>query len=156
MATRSTPVPGRPEHRLRPGAAIVAAALAIAAWVSTGTAQSPNAFGIPSGDQPTPGAAIKAVPGSRAQGWLGQGRSEVIARHGIVATSDPLAAQAHGRTIRIRNGDHPLGDLPGLVSVSSGRPPSGTMPPLRDTSATKALIVTVAYEGLVERVAHKV
>jgi hypothetical protein len=30
------------------------------------------------------------------------------------------------------------------------------MPPLRDTSATKALIVTVAYEGLVERVAHKV
>ncbi len=34
------------------------------------------------------------MPGSRAQGWLGQGRSEVVARHGIVATSDPLAAQA--------------------------------------------------------------
>ena len=34
------------------------------------------------------------MPGSRAQGWLGQGRSEVLARHGIVATSDPLAAQA--------------------------------------------------------------
>ena len=34
------------------------------------------------------------MAGSRAQGWLGQGRSEVIARHGIVATSDPLAAQA--------------------------------------------------------------
>ena len=32
--------------------------------------------------------------GSRAQGWLAQGRSEVLARHGIVATSDPLAAQA--------------------------------------------------------------
>jgi gamma-glutamyltranspeptidase/glutathione hydrolase len=94
MATRPTPVSGRPHHRLRPGAAIVAAALAVAAWVSTGTAQSPNAFGIPSGEQPTPGAAIKAVPGSRAQGWLGQGRSEVLARHGIVATSDPLAAQA--------------------------------------------------------------
>ena len=40
------------------------------------------------------GAAIEAVPGSRAQGWLAQGRSEVLARHGIVATSDPLAAQA--------------------------------------------------------------
>ena len=34
------------------------------------------------------------MPGSRAQGWLSQGRSEVLARHGIVATSDPLAAQA--------------------------------------------------------------
>ena len=44
--------------------------------------------------QPQPGATIKAVPGSRAQGWLAQGRSEVLARHGMVATSDPLAAQA--------------------------------------------------------------
>lgn len=56
--------------------------------------QSPNAFGNPSPDRPTPGSAIEAVPGSRAQGWLHQGRSEVLARHGIVATSDPLAAQA--------------------------------------------------------------
>src|SRR3954469_19519454 len=72
------------------------AATAAAVWVSllTGTAQSPNPFGTPSPDNPTPGAAIKAVPGSRAQGWQAQGRSEVIARHGIVATSDPLAAQA--------------------------------------------------------------
>ena len=30
------------------------------------------------------------------------------------------------------------------------------MPPLRDMSATKGLIVTVAHEGLVEHVAHKV
>src|SRR5499427_7579827 len=58
------------------------------------TAQSPNPFGVPSADQPQPGAAIKAVPGSRAQGWLSQGRSEVLARHGMVATSDPLAAEA--------------------------------------------------------------
>jgi gamma-glutamyltranspeptidase/glutathione hydrolase len=57
-------------------------------------AQSQNAFGVPSAEQPQPGAAIKAVPGSRAQGWLSQGRSEVLARHGMVATSDPLAAQA--------------------------------------------------------------
>src|SRR5204862_3516760 len=47
-----------------------------------------------SAGQPQPGSAIKAVPGSRAQGWLSQGRSEVLARHGMVATSDPLAAQA--------------------------------------------------------------
>ncbi len=66
----------------------------VAAWVVTGTAQSPNAFGVPSVDKPQPGAAIKAVPGSRAQGWLAQGRSEVLARHGMVATSDPLAAEA--------------------------------------------------------------
>ena len=69
-------------------------AVALALWVVRGTAQSPNAFGAPTADKPTPSAGIAAVPGSRAQGWLGQGRSEVLARHGIVATSDPLAAQA--------------------------------------------------------------
>lgn len=56
--------------------------------------QSPNAFGIPTEDTPNPAANIAAVAGSRAQGWQGQGRSEVLARHGIVATSDPLAVQA--------------------------------------------------------------
>ncbi len=66
----------------------------VAVLAVTGSAQSPNPFGIPSADKPMPTAAIEAVPGSRAQGWLFQGRSEVIARNGIVATSDPLAAQA--------------------------------------------------------------
>ena len=66
----------------------------IAVFVASGAAQSPNPFGIPSPDQPAPTAAIDTVAGSRAQGWLAQGRSEVLARHGIVATSDPLAAQA--------------------------------------------------------------
>ena len=42
----------------------------------------------------SPAPASTPCPGSRAQGWLAQGRSEVLARHGIVATSDPLAAQA--------------------------------------------------------------
>ena len=69
-------------------------ALSVAVCTTHGSAQSPNAFGIPSPGNPTPTASIKAVAGSRAQGWLEQGRSEVIARHGIVATSDPLAAQA--------------------------------------------------------------
>jgi gamma-glutamyltranspeptidase/glutathione hydrolase len=74
---------------------IAAAALAgLVALLATPTAQSPNAFGVPSGDQPQPGTTIKAVPGSRAQGWLSQGRSEVLARHGMVATSDPIAAEA--------------------------------------------------------------
>jgi gamma-glutamyltranspeptidase/glutathione hydrolase len=62
--------------------------------VAVAVAQSQNPFGIPSPDTPSPAATIQAVPGSRAQGWPAQGRSEVLARHGIVATSDPLAAQA--------------------------------------------------------------
>ena len=57
-------------------------------------AQSPNAFGVPTEKTPNPAANVVAVAGSRAQGWLAQGRSEVLARHGMVATSDTLAAQA--------------------------------------------------------------
>ena len=78
-----------PRHWPRIGA-IVAAALGGA----TGCAQSPTPFGIPTAARPQPAADIDAVPGSRAQGWLAQGRSEVVARHGIVATSDPLASEA--------------------------------------------------------------
>jgi len=73
---------------------VVAAAAVALLWSAAGDAQSPNAFGIPSPGKPAPSQAIEAVPGSRAQGWLSQGRSEVLARHGMVATSDPLAAQA--------------------------------------------------------------
>ena len=57
-------------------------------------APSPNAFGIPSEKISNPAANVVAAAGSRGQGWLAQGRSEVIARHGMVATSDPIAAQA--------------------------------------------------------------
>src|SRR5262245_61462342 len=78
----------------RAAAAMFAGVLVAVVTFATSAAQSPNAFGVPSTEQPQPGAAIKAVPGSRAQGWLAQGRSEVLARHGIVATSDPLAAEA--------------------------------------------------------------
>jgi gamma-glutamyltranspeptidase / glutathione hydrolase len=76
---------------MRP-ALLVAACVALCA--ASATMQSPNPFGIPSPDRPMPASTIDAVPGSRAQGWLGQRRSEVLARHGMVATSDPLAAQA--------------------------------------------------------------
>lgn len=37
--------------------------------------------------------ACKAVRGDRAEGWPAQTRSEVMARHGMVTTSQPLAAQ---------------------------------------------------------------
>ena len=73
---------------------VIATLLVAVACTIAAQGQSKNPFGMPSADAPQPGAAIKAAPGSRAQGWLDQGRSEVLARHGMVATSDPLAAEA--------------------------------------------------------------
>src|SRR5262245_8805967 len=83
-----------PSSRSRKRLTLIAAAFAMVLSVIAGDAQSPNPFGRPSTDKPQPSAGIPAAPGSRAQGWLSQGRSEVLARHGMVATSDPLAAQA--------------------------------------------------------------
>src|SRR5688572_28121132 len=45
-----------------------------------------------------------AVTGDRSSGWLAQGRSEVMARNGMVATSQPLAAQV-GLDILKRGGN---------------------------------------------------
>jgi gamma-glutamyltranspeptidase/glutathione hydrolase len=48
--------------------------------------------------------ACRAVRGDRAEGWAAQGRSEVMARNGIVTTSQPLAAQV-GLDILKRGGN---------------------------------------------------
>jgi gamma-glutamyltranspeptidase / glutathione hydrolase len=55
---------------------------------------SPNPFGTPTKGNPNPSAGITAVAGDRLWNWTDQTRSEVLARHGVVATSQPLAAQA--------------------------------------------------------------
>lgn len=45
-------------------------------------------------DGPAKPPACQAVRGSRSEGWGAQSRGEVFAQHGMVATSQPLAAQA--------------------------------------------------------------
>jgi gamma-glutamyltranspeptidase/glutathione hydrolase len=55
------------------------------------------------GDKPVP-AYCGAVRGARAEGWPAQTRSEVMARHGMVVTSQPLAAQA-GLQILMQGGN---------------------------------------------------
>jgi gamma-glutamyltranspeptidase/glutathione hydrolase len=65
---------------------------------------SPTPFGIPTKKIPNPSANITAVRGDRMWFWTQQTRSEVLARHGIVATSQPLAAQA-GLQILKQGGD---------------------------------------------------
>jgi gamma-glutamyltranspeptidase/glutathione hydrolase len=85
---------------MKRAAAVTSVVVLVAIATLAPSAQSPNAFGVPSAEQPQPGAAIKAVSGSRAQGWQAQGRSEVLARHGMVATSDPLAAEAGLEVLR--------------------------------------------------------
>src|SRR6185503_10534653 len=39
-------------------------------------------------------SACSAVRGDRSEGWKLQSRAEVMAQHGMVTTSQPLAAQA--------------------------------------------------------------
>jgi gamma-glutamyltranspeptidase/glutathione hydrolase len=57
------------------------------------------------GCEATPKAAFcSAVRGVRAEGWAAQSRSEVMAQHGMVVASQPLAAQA-GLQILMRGGN---------------------------------------------------
>jgi gamma-glutamyltranspeptidase / glutathione hydrolase len=53
-----------------------------------------------SGAANPPACNRAVVHGDRAQGWLAQGRSEVMARNGIVTTSQPLAAEAGLKILR--------------------------------------------------------
>jgi gamma-glutamyltranspeptidase/glutathione hydrolase len=44
-------------------------------------------------NEPVKAPFCQAIRGDRAEGWAAQGRSEVMAQHGMVVTSQPLAAQ---------------------------------------------------------------
>jgi len=76
-------------RRLSPVRALLLAAAATVTSTLLG-AQSP----VQSCNATPKPAWCTAVPGDRTQGWLAQRRSEVLARNGVVATSQPLAAQA--------------------------------------------------------------
>jgi len=74
---------------------------ACAAWLVFGVGglhAQPALPMLPCESSPPP-PFCSAVRGDRAEGWLAQSRSEVMAQHGIVATSQPLAAQAGVRML---------------------------------------------------------
>ena len=85
--------------RLRRRARLVAVAGATllvggTAAVAAGVDVSPTPFGTPTAQITDPAQSIDAVRGDRLWAWPEQTRSEVLARHGVVATSQPLASQA--------------------------------------------------------------
>jgi gamma-glutamyltranspeptidase/glutathione hydrolase len=77
-------------------------------WLATvlgagyATAQVAPSGGV-CGSEPQ-AAFCSAVRGARAEGWPAQSRSEVMAQHGMVVTSQPLAAQA-GLQVLMRGGN---------------------------------------------------
>jgi gamma-glutamyltranspeptidase / glutathione hydrolase len=81
--------------------AIVGRSDAIAQTAATVSPMPPG--GMMCGAAPQP-AFCTAVRGARAEGWPAQSRSEVMAQHGMVVTSQPLAAQA-GLQILMRGGN---------------------------------------------------
>jgi gamma-glutamyltranspeptidase / glutathione hydrolase len=68
----------------------LATALA-ASFAAVGHAEAPA---LSTCEGPAKAPACAAVRGDRAEGWGAQSRAEVMARHGMVSTSQPLAAQA--------------------------------------------------------------
>jgi gamma-glutamyltranspeptidase / glutathione hydrolase len=60
----------------------------------------PPPFGTPSAADPKPSERIAAARGDRASGWVDQSRTEVLARRGMVATSEPLATQVGLRILQ--------------------------------------------------------
>ena len=78
--------------------------LALGFTPSPAAGPSDHPFGKPTMDNWNPGNDITATRGTRPTGWMDQTRSEILARHGVVATSEPLAAQV-GLDILKRGGN---------------------------------------------------
>ncbi|GLW09448.1 gamma-glutamyltransferase [Microtetraspora sp. NBRC 13810] len=78
-------------------------AVLLTAGPGTGLAQrqaaSATPFGKPAADVPNPGVNNRAVRAARPVGYQDQTRSEVLARNGIAATSNPLATAAAERVL---------------------------------------------------------
>jgi gamma-glutamyltranspeptidase/glutathione hydrolase len=72
----------------------IGAAVLLGSVLSFAQSSKPAPFGAPTAQFPRPGQTITAVRGDRAGNWVDQSRSEVVARNGMVATSQALAAQA--------------------------------------------------------------
>jgi gamma-glutamyltranspeptidase/glutathione hydrolase len=83
-------------------ATLVLSAMAAALTVLSGAAQAQTLAASTCNDGPAnpPACNPAIVSGDRADGWKAQGRSEVMARNGIVTTSQPLAAQAGMRILQ--------------------------------------------------------
>src|SRR5665213_3580486 len=74
--------------------------LGLAARTPVGEAAELSASTCNSGTANPPACNHAVVRGDRAEGWLAQARSEVMARNGIVTTSQPLAAEAGLKILR--------------------------------------------------------
>ncbi len=80
--------------------AIAAAGVSVALAGAAIRAQSGHLLSsTPCGATPSP-SFCAGVRGDRAEGWLAQSRSEVMARRGMVVTSQPLASQAGLRILQ--------------------------------------------------------
>jgi gamma-glutamyltranspeptidase / glutathione hydrolase len=84
---------------------LAARTLAIVALIGAMTATAAESS-PPACDSTPPAAFCRAVRGVRAEGWAPQSRSEVMAQHGMVAASQPLAAEA-GLSV-LRNGGNAI------------------------------------------------
>src|SRR5258708_15135888 len=85
-------------HRARPmQKSISPIALMSALFAGHAFAQAPK---MQTCESAPPPAFCSAVRGVRTEGWPVQSRSEVMAQHGMVVTSQPLAAQAGLQILR--------------------------------------------------------
>jgi gamma-glutamyltranspeptidase/glutathione hydrolase len=79
---------------LKSRSALCCAGLLVSLASASGAAPGPANSPTSDCNSTPPAPACAAVRGERAEGWLAQSRSPVLARNGVVVASQPLAAQA--------------------------------------------------------------